>query len=192
MTFSYEFFVNVTFDPTRAYINFDGYRPGALLEKAYTGEIDAADAKAACEKLFEKFNMDHPADYKNRSMSVGDVLMLTDGLRVLYFACESVGWKAIGDPALQPPMKGVCTVETYRKHAGLYAEMQKNQTTAHFLDAVRYAEAKAAPPVTLTLNAVETEMLYALVVAAVGNGTPVDAEVRINLRKKLARLSLEN
>lgn len=194
-TFSYEFFLNVTFDPTRAYVNFDGYRPGALLEKAYSGEVDAADPKAACERLFEMFNIDHPADYKNRSMSVGDVVMVTDGVVVLYFACESVGFKAIGDPALQPPMKGVCTVETYRKHAGLYNEMQNKGTHAYFVDAVRYAEAKAAPPMTLNLNAVEIEMLYALVVAAVGNGTPVDAEVRIAVRRKLAKMTgntLEN
>ena len=193
MTYSYDFFLNETFDPTRAYSNFDGYRPGVILDKAYSGEVDAATPEAACEALFAKFNCEHPADYKNRSMSVGDVLMLTDGVRVLYFACESVGFKKIGDPALQPRMAGVCHKDVYFKHQALYEDMRRNGTAAFFLSAVRLAEAKTKPGKTLTLNEYEAEMLFALVVAASGNGTdPVDAQVRISIRRQLGMMVLNN
>jgi hypothetical protein len=35
-----------------------------------------SDKNAALNRLYEQFNVDHPADYTGRSMSVGDVVML--------------------------------------------------------------------------------------------------------------------
>jgi hypothetical protein len=106
----YEIWTNETNDPAREYFGFDGYRPGAHMKLAYSNLIasnpDAHDA--ALERLFEKFNIDQPADYKAHSLSVGDVVVLIDsGVRTAY-ACESCGWKAllVFDPTLKNPAWG--------------------------------------------------------------------------------------
>lgn len=51
----------------------------------YTSPIDYL------EELFREFNIDHPADYTGRSLSVSDVVIL-DG--VAYF-CDDFGWKKL-------------------------------------------------------------------------------------------------
>ena len=45
----------------------------------YTGELSDIDGQSQGEKLnaiFEKFNIDHPADYKGHSLSVSDIVVL--------------------------------------------------------------------------------------------------------------------
>jgi hypothetical protein len=92
----YLFFVNVQKDAEGRLVGFfDGYKQGHALELAYSGEVDAADEMQACSLLFEKFNIDHPRDYRNRSMSAGDVVVLNN--RNAY-SCESVGWKEVPLP----------------------------------------------------------------------------------------------
>jgi len=46
---------------------------------------------AALEKLFCKYNIDHPAGYKGRSLSVSDVVKLNDK----YYYCQPFGWDEI-------------------------------------------------------------------------------------------------
>jgi hypothetical protein len=109
----YLFFVNVQKDDAGYWLGFSGYQSGHALELAYAGEIAADSEQAAtmretqeererfeerdaCNRLFEKFNINHPSDYRNRSMSVGDVIVF-DNRRA--YACESVGWKEIPIPA---------------------------------------------------------------------------------------------
>lgn len=41
--------------------------------------------------LFEKFNINHPEDYKGRSLSVGDIVQIED----IYYICCSMDWKEI-------------------------------------------------------------------------------------------------
>ena len=96
----YLFFVNTQTD------FFSGYREGDTLELAYAGEVEpdselAAhmretqegrerfEERGACNRLFETFNIGHPADYRNRSMSVGDVIVLNNKTA---YACAPVGW----------------------------------------------------------------------------------------------------
>ncbi len=57
---------------------------------------DATDADLL-EAIFHTFNMNHPADYHQRSLSVGDVVTL-DGERS--FLCDVTGWKRL-DHALR-------------------------------------------------------------------------------------------
>ncbi|MBR4953119.1 MAG: hypothetical protein IKZ30_01245 [Oscillospiraceae bacterium] len=62
-------------------------------EVVYTGVIEPRDTAAqTLEDIFVMFNINHPADYQNRSMSVSDLVGLEgDGL---YF-CDSIGFKKI-------------------------------------------------------------------------------------------------
>lgn len=68
-----------------------------VYEHDISGEI--VDAKAfdeeLCEKLFEIFNINKPADFKGHSLSVSDIVEInSDGHRKLYY-CNSLGWKRI-------------------------------------------------------------------------------------------------
>jgi predicted metal-dependent peptidase len=49
--------------------------------------------KIILEELFRKFNINHPDDYKGRSLSISDIIKLKDR----YYICQRVGWKKIGD-----------------------------------------------------------------------------------------------
>lgn len=43
------------------------------------------------EWVFTLLNIDHPADYKRRSLSTGDIV----GLDGRYYACQPLGWARI-------------------------------------------------------------------------------------------------
>lgn len=58
----------------------------------YTGQIQGSDPDKILEKLYSIFNLNHPADYKARSLSVSDLVTL-EGIGT-YF-CDSFGWKKI-------------------------------------------------------------------------------------------------
>lgn len=55
----------------------------------YTGEISGDTDNAILERLFCTFNMNHPADFRGHSLSVGDIVLL-DGKRAWY--CDMIGW----------------------------------------------------------------------------------------------------
>lgn len=61
-------------------------------ESIYTGYIAGNDPAEILEKIYIKFNLDHPADYRGRSLSVSDLVALED--TGTYF-CDSFGWKKI-------------------------------------------------------------------------------------------------
>jgi hypothetical protein len=147
MNYTFTLYLNETVDLTRTYYNFDGYRPGAHMVKAYVGPILANDAHEALEELFEAFDGsqgvgevgepvgtggrrtgDHPVDYKHRSLSVGDVIVLRDetGTETAY-SCESVGWKEVAnfDPSVKNP--AWIDRETYHSDPDTYeAIIRKN------------------------------------------------------------------
>ena len=67
-------------------------------EKVYEGVYELNDAKSKeapimflLDELFEKFNVDKPADFKHRSMSVSDVVVVNG--RAFY--CDKFGWKEV-------------------------------------------------------------------------------------------------
>lgn len=67
-------------------------------DNVYSGSIDGfTDAGDVLEELFEVFNIRHPADFKGHSLSVSDVVVLTEaGLYEAYF-CDFDGWTEIPD-----------------------------------------------------------------------------------------------
>lgn len=59
---------------------------GTLIKTGYLN----SDNKVL-EKLYFRFNVDHPEDYKGRSLSVSDVVKIDD--RIYY--CNMSGWEKI-------------------------------------------------------------------------------------------------
>lgn len=57
----------------------------------FEGEIDAATPEAACEALFEKFNIGDFGGKQVRSMSVGDIVQVAGKA----FVCAPAGWQVI-------------------------------------------------------------------------------------------------
>lgn len=62
-------------------------------DKVYSGSTDnKSSANEVLESLFVKFNLQFPSDYRARSMSVSDVVVLNDhGKKQAYF-CDSFGF----------------------------------------------------------------------------------------------------
>lgn len=60
--------------------------PSGDFMAAYTYESDDTP-----EAVFERFNINHPADYRNRSLCAGDIVEI-DGK---FFFCDSCGWKRV-------------------------------------------------------------------------------------------------
>ena len=47
------------------------------------------------EDLYEIFNINHPEDFKARSLSVSDVVEISRKNTAKYYYCDSMGWKLI-------------------------------------------------------------------------------------------------
>jgi len=64
----------------------------------YTGELAAADSVEQClENLYEKFNLNRPADYRSPSLSVSDIVAIRrDGVLSCHY-CDSIGFAEIPD-----------------------------------------------------------------------------------------------
>ena len=62
-------------------------------DKVYSGSVDGKEyVGEVLESLFVKFNLEFPADYRARSMSVSDVVVLHEnGVDKAYF-CDSIGF----------------------------------------------------------------------------------------------------
>ena len=63
----------------------------SLYQKIYEGEEEGENNFDILEKLFTKFNINHPSDFSGHSMSVSDVVIL-NGKK---YYCDSIGWKEI-------------------------------------------------------------------------------------------------
>ena len=63
----------------------------SLYQKIYEGEEEGINDFDILEKLFVKFNTNHPQDFTGHSMSVSDVVIL-NGKK---YYCDSIGWKEI-------------------------------------------------------------------------------------------------
>jgi hypothetical protein len=64
-------------------------------EVVYEGAIGDYNVEYTLEKLFDMFNIYRPEDFKGRSMSVSDVVMLDRGTYVEYYYCDHIGFKLI-------------------------------------------------------------------------------------------------
>jgi hypothetical protein len=57
------------------------------------------------DKLYIKFNIDHPADFKGHSLSMSDVVVLNeDGKKTAWF-CDSFGFKEVKGFTREPQMQ---------------------------------------------------------------------------------------
>ena len=63
----------------------------------YTGELAPGLGSSALEKLWERFNTDHPADYHRPSMSVSDIIAVKQDGVVSCHYCDSVGFAKVPD-----------------------------------------------------------------------------------------------
>lgn len=65
----------------------------AAYDRVYDGKMDCI----SLENIYQKFNVDHPADYKGRSLSVSDVVEIreSDTLNAGFYFVDSIGFKSI-------------------------------------------------------------------------------------------------
>ena len=65
----------------------------AAYDRVYDGKMDCI----SLENIYQKFNVDHPADYTGRSLSVSDVVEIrgSDTLNPGFYFVDSVGFKTI-------------------------------------------------------------------------------------------------
>jgi len=61
----------------------------------YYGHIEGNTSESVLEKLFEKFNMNQPDDFKGHSLSVSDVVVLFDHNGCKWYYCDRFGWENI-------------------------------------------------------------------------------------------------
>lgn len=65
-------------------------------EMVYEGEVsefDVSSVESKLEGIFEKFNISQPKNYKGRSVSVSDVITITNGSEETAYYVDSVGFK---------------------------------------------------------------------------------------------------
>jgi len=85
------------------------------MEQVYSGTVTGDEdipgsvrcRRQVLEDLFETFNIAHPADYANRSVSVGDIIVIIDEeCWATAYACENIGWKVVDnfDPEVKNPL----------------------------------------------------------------------------------------
>lgn len=75
----YQIFLNEQRDEKGRHVGFFGFKPWHTMELADGGDIEAAEDEVVLEEIFRIYNIDHPAHYRNRSLSVGDVIVLDLG-----------------------------------------------------------------------------------------------------------------
>lgn len=65
----------------------------AAYDRVYDGKMDCI----SLENIYQKFNVDHPADYRGRSLSVSDVVEIreSDTLNPGFYFVDSIGFKSI-------------------------------------------------------------------------------------------------
>jgi uncharacterized protein YllA (UPF0747 family) len=90
----------------RIYLNegkgrFENYdKNTAALELAYTMEPVAGVNETLLGQTFTVFNVNPPADYQRRSVSVGDVIEIISEYGSLWFAVQQIGFKQLNKSQL--------------------------------------------------------------------------------------------
>lgn len=72
-------------------------------DKVYDGSVDCSNL----EDVYRKFNLDHPAEYRGRSLSVSDIVEVVkaDGVEKGFYFCDTVGYKKISFEPVQTQEK---------------------------------------------------------------------------------------
>lgn len=64
--------------------------------RVYEGKVESRkDAQQTLDGLFRRFNIDRPADFEGHSLSVSDIVHLTDGNTFSWWFCDAYGWKLL-------------------------------------------------------------------------------------------------
>ena len=63
-------------------------------EEIWQGTIHGSDHNRILDQLYAQFNVDKPLLFRSRyhSMSVGDIVVLTDDKTTRTYFCDSIGW----------------------------------------------------------------------------------------------------
>ena len=104
-------------------------------ELIYVGELSELQKQsqgATLEAIYEKFNIDHPADYKGHSLSVSDIVVLhQDGDNTAHFV-DSFGFTGLPDflqemePAQEQEIDGDEIIDLGDEKEQVLAEMKKS------------------------------------------------------------------
>lgn len=70
--------------------------PLQAYRRVYEGDLNVS-LKDAPEELFRIFNLEHPSDYRGRSLSVGDIVRLSAGNDMITLRCRHLGWDDISE-----------------------------------------------------------------------------------------------
>lgn len=108
-----------------------------LYDRVYDGKLDCN----SLETIYEKFNIDHPADYKGRSLSVSDVVEIreSDTLNPGFYFVDSIGFKAISfDKSLckEPVKAGNGKISVLLVEPNKYPKMIEIDDTLEAMQAV--------------------------------------------------------
>lgn len=96
---------------------------------------------SSLETIYEKFNIDHPADYKGRSLSVSDVVEIreSDTLNPGFYFVDSIGFKSISfDKSLckEPVEAGSGKISVLLVEPNKYPKMIEIDDTLEAMQAV--------------------------------------------------------
>ena len=109
----------------------------AAYDRVYDGKMDCI----SLENIFQKFNVDHPADYKGRSLSVSDVVEIreSDTLNPGFYFVDSIGFKSISfDKSLckEPVKAGNGKISVLLVEPNKYPKMIEIDDTLEAMQAV--------------------------------------------------------
>lgn len=108
-----------------------------LYDRVYDGKLDCN----SLETIYQKFNVDHPADYKGRSLSVSDVVEIrgSDTLNPGFYFVDSIGFKSISfDKSLckEPVEAGSGKISVLLVEPNKYPKMIEIDDTLEAMQAV--------------------------------------------------------
>ena len=108
-----------------------------LYDRVYDGKFDCNSLAT----IYEKFNIDHPADYKGRSLSVSDVVEIreSDTLNPGFYFVDSIGFKLISfDKSLckEPVEAGSGKISVLLVEPNKYPKMIEIDDTLEAMQAV--------------------------------------------------------
>lgn len=109
----------------------------AAYDRVYDGKMDCI----SLENIYQKFNVDHPTDYKGRSLSVSDVVEIreSDTLNPGFYFVDSIGFKSISfDKSLckEPVEAGSGKISVLLVEPNKYPKMIEIDDTLEAMQAV--------------------------------------------------------
>ena len=89
------------------YENLERFQGSAALrseiyDKVFEGKVDCG----TLEEVYQMFNLDHPDEYRGRSLSVSDVVEVVGEEKSTFHFCDSIGFREVDfDPDMTEPLK---------------------------------------------------------------------------------------